>query len=306
MRAETGKFLGERLSDPAVDTEHRAMTAWVLGHTDQESARSLLFEVADHPSEPRELRTVAGYAWWRLGPARDAAELARAASEWPEPVLAPTLQALLDETMTDAHYEWTRTVLECRPELSRAALMLGDYPEDRVGWAFVDGDEMKTLGLPDPAGVDYHRMLARGEDWADHPPGTFFGQQAFRDAYRWAQAALRMRVARMRCCQLRQWEAWLRAVLREPAESEPPAPRFIPIRLQAPRSQAQATTLLILGAFRESGHETDPVGMSAALSAAAAGLHVSMSQVYEHAHTTSWHVAGMTGQLELLLTTGPR
>jgi hypothetical protein len=304
VRAETVKFLGDQLSDPTVDTERRAMIAWVLGHTDQEQARSLLFEVADHTSEPLDLRTVAGYAWWRLGLARDAVEAARAASEWPEPVLAPTLQALLDATMTGPHHQWIRTVLERRPELSRAALMLGDYPEERVGWAFVDGGDMKTLGLPDPAGGDYDRMLARGEDWADHPPGTFFGQQAFRDAYRWAQAALRMRVARVRCSQLRHWEAWLRAALQEPAASEPPSPRFIPVRLQAPRSQAQATTLLILGAFRESGH--DPVGMSAALSAAAAGLHVSLSQVYEHAHTTSWHVAGMTGQLELLLIPGPR
>lgn len=301
VREESTRALCEELGDPTAGEARRILVAWVLGHAREARVRRVLFEVADDPDASGKLRRVAAYAWWRLGLAADPVESQQAAAEWPEDVLTPTLTALPDETMEKPHHAWTRTVLQCRPRFSVAALMLGDYPEDPVGWAFLNAEELTTLRVPDPAPLDVDRLLALGEDWAAHPPSTFFGQQALRDAYRWAEAALQMRVAERRYSQLREWEAWLRDVLQKPAEPTPPPPVAVPISLAHPRPQAEATTLLILGAFREAGFEPDPVGMSSRLSAAAAGLHVSLSQVYENAHRTAWHVAGMTGELEIRL-----
>ncbi len=301
MRREMLRSLCDELTDAQGPVQRRSLMAWVLGHANEEEARTALFAVADSEREPTELREVASYAWWRLGLARDRVESQKAAAEWPEAVLVPTLAALLDETMATPQQQWARIVLERRPEMPMAALMLGDYPDEWVPWVFLSADEMATLGLSDPATMDLPRIAALGEEWAADPPATFFGGQALKDAYRWAEAALRMRTAQMRYRQLRHWEGWLRAALQEAPEPELAPLALTPIALPKLRPQAEATTLFILGAFRAGGHDADPVGMSAALSAAAAGLHVSMSQVYENAHKTAWHVAGLTGQLELRL-----
>lgn len=301
MRREMVRSLCEELADARGSVTRRSSIAWVIGHANEGEALPGLFQVADSEEAPTGLREVAAYAWWRLGLARDGAQSRRASARWPEVVLLPTLAALLDEAMAGPQHQWTRAVMEARPEMWVPAFMLGDYPEEWVPWIFVGVEEMRTLGLSDPALMDVRRLTALGEDWAAHPPSTFFGSRALRDAYKWTEAALRLRVAQMRYQNLRHWEAFLREALTEPPGSELPPPDALPVPLPKNRPQAEATTLLLLGALRASGHENDPVGMSAKLSAAAAGMHITMSQVYENAHKTAWHVAGLTGRLELRL-----
>jgi len=296
------KALLDELRRPGGDRDRRRLVAWVLGHANEEAALSELFRVADDGREASDLRAIAAFAWWRLGLARDVEQSRRAARCWPREVLSPTVTAFLDETMTAPHHAWTRTVLAARPDFPLPALVLGDHPDDPVAWVFLNAEELAALGLRDLMAEDVPELVALGKAWSMKPPPTFFGRQAMADAYGWAGTALRVRVARMRAWRLRAWEAWLLEALQKPTEPVPPKPCYTPVRLAQPRPQAEATTLLILGAFRARGFESDPVGMSSAVAASAAGLHATLSRIYEDAHRTAWHVAGLTGELELRLS----
>lgn len=284
----------------------RRQALWVLGHHGEASVASVLRDVAYHRAEAVSVRAVAAYAWYRLVPGDVLGGPVPGADVWPSAVMLPLLWDRVDAEWADAHRNWTRQVAAGRPDVvHQATLALGDYSNEVVSWAFMADQELTTLGLPAPGDVDWSQAYAAGSQWALDPPGDFFGRRAVIDAHRWAEAVLRQRIALLRYHGVRQWEAWLRETLGDVAEAGPAAPVFTPIALPRGAPAAEATTLLVLGAFAIQGGLNHPAEVSSRLSSAAAALHMNTAETYQNAQVSAWHVGALTGRLALRFVGAP-
>jgi hypothetical protein len=284
--------------------EERRRALWVIGHHGEASLAPLLRQVADRPDEPLNVREVAAYAWYRLVPKDFLGEAVPPPDTWPPTLLIPVLWDRVEQELADAHRRWVRRVAAERLDLSPAAtLALGDHAAEVVSWAFMSDAELAALGLPPTKQVDWGQALLDGSSWASDPPRDFFGRQAVRDAYRWAEHALKSRLALLRYHTTRQWEAWVRDTMGEASEAGIAAPNLVPIALRQPAPAAEATALLILGAFWAHAGPDRGAEVSSRLSSAAAAAHLSTVETYQNAQVCAWHVAALTGRLAIQLTT---
>lgn len=304
IASELNRALLELAGDTTRPLALREQAVWVVGHGSEQQGSYPWFFMADDDREPKSLRRVAALVWFLANPAAALQQADKVLGRWPAEVVAPTVSAMCEEIHHDTWRQWCQSVAQHYSDLAlEVALILGDLPDDPVMWIFMAETELDALMLPAPDRIDWERALVAGQQWEEMPPADPFSQQAVQDAQRWATRTLQMRVAERRYLAQRQWEYWLEQGLGQQTDTPPASTSYHAIRLADFLPAGKTTARGILGALAIALAEQPDRGRLASnrLRSQTAAVHLRLSETYQNAAITRWHVGGLTGQLRLFL-----